>query len=297
MTRRDLLGAGLSASALGPFARLAEGLAPSADQAPLRPLSRPKGPIRVAFLVSEGFQVIDFAGPWEIFQDAVDPRTGKPAFEPFTVSREGTPVRASGGLRVTPDHSFADAPAPHILVIPAQRDDGAAVLDWVRKVSAHTDVTMSVCTGAFLLAKTGLLDGLPATTHHDFYDALAVERPKLKVRQRVRFVDAGRIATASGLSSGIDLALHVVARYLGLQVADRTAAYVEHAGYGWKNPHDTGDLFARVERERKGQECPVCHMGPVGKEFPTQYKGKTYCFCSEDCRKLFLKEPGRFAKR
>jgi transcriptional regulator GlxA family with amidase domain/YHS domain-containing protein len=263
----------------------------------LKPLPRPKGPIRVAFLVSEGFQMIDFAGPWEIFQDALDPKTDKPAFEVFTVSRTGAPIEASGGLKVTPDHSFGNAPAFHVLVIPAQGDMGPEVLAWVRKVSAHTDLTMSVCTGAFLLAKAGLLDGLPATTHHDFYDALAVEHPKIKVREKVRFVDVGQIATASGLSSGIDLALHVVARYFGAAAAERTAVFVEHMGHGWKDPQDTGDLFTRIERAQVGLKCPVCHMGLTGKAISTRYRGKSYYFCSDECRKTFLKQPGRFVER
>lgn len=87
---------------------------------------------------------------------------------------------------------------------------------------------MSVCTGAFQLARVGLLDGLPATTHHDFWDAFEKEFPKVRLQRGPRFVDNGRVATAGGLTSGIDLALHVVGRYFGEETAARTAAYMEH---------------------------------------------------------------------
>ena len=282
MTRREFMvgsTAMLGATAIASPAALAKDNANRREQAAAKPLRLPRGPISVAFLVSEGFQMIDFAGPWEIFQDVTDPKSGKPSFELFTVSRTGTPLKASGGLKVTPDHAFADAPVPNVLVIPAQTDKSADVLAWIRKVAAHADVTMSVCTGAFLLAEAGLLDGLPATTHHGAYNILAVEHPHVKVVEKVRFVDTGRVATASGLSAGIDLALHIVARYFGAAIADQTATYVEYAGYGWKNPHDTGDLFSRIDKEHKGLECPVCHMGPIGKDVSTLYEGKTYYFC------------------
>ena len=155
-------------------------------------------------------------------------------------------------------------------------------------------MTMSVCTGAFLLAKAGILDGLTATTHHGALKILSVNYPHIKVHEKARFVDNGRIATSAGLSAGIDLALHVVARYFGETVANTTATFEEYVGYGWKNPQDTGDIFDRIKAENKGRTCPVCGMGPIGTDIALPYKGKTYYFCSESCRKTFLKRPETF---
>lgn len=297
MTRRELIiksTAVALGSAIGPLEAVGTVLPNASNETKLEPLLLPKGPIKVGFLISEGFQTIDFAGPWEIFQDVINPKTHRPAFELYTVSQSGAPVKASGGLKVVPDHNFQTAPIPNVLAIPAQSDDSQTVLSWIRKVSAHTDLTMSVCTGAFLLAKSGLLDGLKATTHHGAYKLLSVNHPKIRVREKVRFVDNGRIATSSGLSAGIDLALHVVARYFGVEVADSTAADIEYVGYGWKNPNDTGDIFQRIEKAHKGLVCPVCMMGPIGKDILYRLDGKTYYFCSENCRRTFIKHPEQF---
>ena len=300
MTRRAFMIE--SAALLGAIATvsppaLAENDSHRREQVAAKPLFVPKVPIKVAFLISDDFEVIDFAGPWEIFQDVLNPGTHKPAFELHTVSRSGKPVRASGGLRVAPEHSFESAALPNVLVVPAQSDDSEAVLSWIRKVAAHSDVTMSVCTGAFLLAKAGVLDGLEATTHHGAYKLLSVNYPRIRVHERVRYVDNGRIATSGGLSAGIDLALHIVARYFGEPVANRTAADVEYAGYGWKDPHNTGDIFERLKAEQKGRICSVCGMGPIGTEIALLHKGKTYYFCSDNCRTTFLKRPQAFVTR
>jgi len=283
-------------------ALLLEPLAASAEQAKrpsratsLKPLTVPKGrPIRVAFLIAEPFQVIDFAGPWEIFSQVWDPKTEKEAFELYTVSKSKVPIKASGGLKVVPDYDFSDVPMPDVVVVPAQPDGIQESLDWLRKVTEHTQVTMSVCAGAFLLAKAGLLDGHRATTFHGSYKTMAIEHPKVKLQKQVRFVDEGHIATSSGLSAGIDLALHIVARYFGYPMADSIAAEIEYVGYGWKYPNDTGDIFKRLAAERKGPICPICDMGPVGKEISYKYKGATYYFCSEGCKRKFLDSPDKY---
>lgn len=284
-----------SALMLEPLAASAEQVKKRAPAAALKPLSPPKDrPIRVAFLISEPFQVIDFAGPWEVFSQIWNPQTEKRAFELYTVSASGAPIKASGGLKVIPDYDFLDAPIPDVLVVPAQGDDSKPVMEWLRKVHGHTQVTMSVCTGAFLLAKAGMLDGREATTFHNAYKSMAIEHPKVKLRKQVRFVDTGHVATSSGLSAGIDLALHIVARYFGYAMADSTAADLEYVGYGWKYPDDTGDLFKRIAALRKGPICPVCDMGPVGKEISHKFKGATYYFCSEGCKKRFVDSPDKY---
>jgi transcriptional regulator GlxA family with amidase domain len=196
-----------------------------------------KGKIPVAFAISQGVTVIDFAGPWEVFQDVWLPSRGKEMdeqmpFSLFTVSEKTETITGSAGLKLVPDYTFETAPSPKIVVIPAQR--GSAQLhQWLRKVTQTTDVTMSVCTGAFQLARAGLLSGKSATTHHESIDRLAKEFPDINVKRGVRFVEGERISTAGGLSSGIDLALRIVDRYYGREMAQRTATYMEYQGTGW----------------------------------------------------------------
>lgn len=191
--------------------------------------------IRVAFMLGEHANVIDTAGPWEVFQDVMlDGAAGHGhPFELYTVAPTHDMVRMTGGLQVKPHYSIEDAPAPNLIVVPAHRST-AASREWLRRASASTDVTMSVCTGAFQLARVGLLKGLPAATHHQFWDDFAREFPDVELRRGLRFVDSGRIATAGGLTSGIDLALHIVERYFGAEVAARTARYMEHTSEAWK---------------------------------------------------------------
>ena len=182
--------------------------------------------IRVAFMLGAGANVIDTAGPWEVFQDATTADEREP-FELYTVAPKRELIRMTGGLEVMPTHAFKDAPRPHVVVVPAQKSHPAA-LEWLRTVAPETDVTLSVCTGAFQLARAGLLEGQSATTHHHFFDAFAKEFPGVSLRRGLRFVDNGRIATAGGLTSGIDLALHIVERYLDAEAAQTTASYMEY---------------------------------------------------------------------
>jgi transcriptional regulator GlxA family with amidase domain len=217
MKRRTFVSASLGAAALA-----------SAGLAQVLPRRKR---VRVAFMLGKGANVIDTAGPWEVFQDTVV--DDNDAFELFTVGPDTDLLTMTGGLQVKPRYSIENAPQPHVIVVPAQ---GAtdATRAWLRKAAAGTDVTMSVCTGAFQLARTGLLDGLPATTHHDFFDAFAKEFPKVELRRGSRFVDNGRFATAGGLTSGIDLALHIVARYFGADTAATTARYMEYSSTAWQ---------------------------------------------------------------
>jgi transcriptional regulator GlxA family with amidase domain len=163
-----------------------------------------KGKIPVAFAISEGVTVIDFAGPWEVFQD----------------------------VHVVPDYTFETTPQPKVVVVPAQRGS-KALHAWLQKMTASADVIMSVCTGAFQLGRAGLLAGKEATTHHDFLDQFAKAFPDVTVKRGLRFVEEDKISTAGGLSSGIDLALRVVDRYFGRGVAQATATYMEYQSKGW----------------------------------------------------------------
>jgi transcriptional regulator GlxA family with amidase domain len=238
MDRRDFLagGASLGLMAMAAAARGSE--MEKAQTAGVPKLTPPaSGGIPVAFAVSEGATVIDFAGPWEVFQDVMLPERGgshenQMPFRLFTVSEARAVVTASAGLKIVPDEAFETAPQPRVIVVPAQRGS-KALHAWLRKASEKADVTMSVCTGAFQLARAGLLSGKTATTHHDFTDALAEEFPDIQVKRGLRFVENGKISTAGGLTSGIDLALRVVERYFGRPVAERTAVYMEYQSKGW----------------------------------------------------------------
>ncbi|HVT60308.1 MAG TPA: DJ-1/PfpI family protein [Thermoanaerobaculia bacterium] len=258
------------------------------------PLTPPaQGSIPVAFLLSSGAVVIDFCGPWEVFQDVRIPGQDDP-FSLYTVAERTNPIRTSGGMTVVPDYTLDAAPAPKVIVIPAQSGSSEAMLAWIRKSSKSADVTMSVCTGAFLLAKTGLLAGKAATTHHHGYKEFAMSFPDIRLRRGARFVEAGNLATSGGLSSGIDLALRVVERYYGRDVAARTADHMEYQGQGWLNP-DSNAMYAQAISTDAHPLCPVCEMDVDRTAAPKSvYKGKTYYFCMPEHKELFDANPGRF---
>jgi transcriptional regulator GlxA family with amidase domain len=262
---------------------------------PLKPPA--KGSIPVAFLLSEGAVVIDFTGPWEVFQDAVVAGRDDDPFQLYTVAETKNPIHASSGLTIVPDYTFANAPAPKIIVIPAQSTRSDAALAWIRRTNETADLTMSVCTGAFILAKSGLLDGKPATTHHSGYTQLAMDNPNVQVHRGARYVEAGKVATAGGLSSGIDLALRVVERYYGHQAAVETAYQMEYQGQGWMNPDSNQAYAARKVSTTEHPLCPVCEMEVDAKgseALKSTYKGRDYRFCMPSHKDLFDKSPDKY---
>ena len=197
---------------------------PKDVRAKLRPGQR-----LVAFVVTDSATVIDFAGPWEVFQDTPLPgHDGEGAFVQYLVGPAMTAVEATAGMQLMPRYTFANMPRPDIVVVGAQRGSPELV-PWLQKQAQTAEVMMSVCTGAFKFGHAGLFDGKSATTHHDFYDAFEKQFPKVKLVRGPRFVDEGRVVSAGGLTSGIDLALHVVERMHGRQVADDVAGYMEFA--------------------------------------------------------------------
>jgi transcriptional regulator GlxA family with amidase domain len=235
MSRRTIL-----AGAAWMAASIAAIRGPLAGTTP-RPLSASADKIPVGFILDEGATVIDFAGPWETFQDAAV--GNHPGFELFTVAPRksiqttgNSGPRGMTGLSLTVDHVFPDAPQPRIIIMGAQsgRND-AEKLDWIRRMAPGADVVMSVCTGAFVLANTGLIDGLNATTHHDFYNSFEESFPKVKLLRGRRFVDNGKFVSAGGLTSGIDASLHIISRYFGDNCAKDTAIYMEHDSYEWRS--------------------------------------------------------------
>jgi len=222
MNRREAL---LGALAVGAASYSLPGNARAAEAAPLK--APATGPVLVAFVIGNGANVMDLAGPWESLQDVVV--SGREAFRMATVS-DTTDIRtATGGLKITPDFSFDTLPAqPNVIIMGAQGEHTPKKIAWIREAAPKADIVMSVCTGAFLLAKTGLLDGLNATTHHEFYDKFEKQFPKVHLQRGPRYVENGKLVTAGGLTSGIELALRVVQRYFGDDAAARTAYYMEY---------------------------------------------------------------------
>ncbi len=186
-----------------------------------------------AILIFPGVQIIDYTGPWEVLGHAsVD---GQPAFRIYSVAETMGPIATSMGMSVNPSFTFADAPVPDVLVIPGgnvdPQLDNAAVIGWLRARAKSAEVVLSVCNGAFFLARAGLLDGLEATTFAGMIEDLRAAAPKTKVVTDRRFVDNGRIVTAAGLSSGIDGALHVIEKLYGKGTAQVAAVGME---YDWR---------------------------------------------------------------
>jgi len=304
MNRRQLL---LHSTALGlaPLATSAVGAvsAADADQSTRAggeagaPLPVPTtGSIPVAFLISEGAVVIDFCGPWEVFESVQVSGRQDAAFTVYTVADTTRALRASGGLQIVPNFDFKSAPPPKVVVIPAQRGAGDSALEWIRAVTRQTDLTMSVCTGAYVLARTGLLDGRSATTHHSSYADFAMQFPKVRMVRGARFVEAGNLATAGGLSSGIDLSLRVVERYFGREVATQTAYYMEYQGQGWLDPNSNQAYRLRRASSDAHPVCPVCDMDVDPASAPqSSYRGRTYYFCMLSHKALFDRAPEEFA--
>lgn len=186
----------------------------------------------VAILVFPDVEVLDFCGPFEVFSITGRDRDLKP-FRVRLVSEHAGPILARNGLSVNPDYTLADCPKADLLLIPGGMGTrplmhNATVVDWVRRRAAEAELVLSVCTGALILARAGLLDGLAATTHHGALDLLRETAPNTTIRTESRFVDNGRVITSGGIAAGIDMALHVVGRLEGLAVAEQTARYMEY---------------------------------------------------------------------
>jgi transcriptional regulator GlxA family with amidase domain len=193
----------------------------------------------VGILVFDGVAVLDVAGPFEVLSRArLEPgvesrRSDEQAlFDVHTVARTREPVTATGGLVLVPSHSFADAPRIDLLLVPGGFGtrpllQDAETIEWIRATAAKARVTASVCTGALLLARAGLLDGRRATTHRGSFGLLASLGKDIAVDGEARFVDDG-VLTSAGVASGMDLALHVVETVFGPEVADETARYIEY---------------------------------------------------------------------
>ncbi|GAB4044975.1 DJ-1/PfpI family protein [Spirosoma litoris] len=179
----------------------------------------------VAIFIHNGVEVLDFSGPSEVFASTE-------GFNVYTVSLTKEPITSQGFIKIVPNYSLADCPKPDIVVLPGGQTgpfiENKILIDWIKACSQDAEIMLSVCTGAGLLAKAGLLDGKQATTFHNYIDNLQKATPKAKILRNTRFVDNGQVITTAGVSAGIDGALHVVAKLKGLAVATQTARYMEY---------------------------------------------------------------------
>ncbi|MGB3534790.1 MAG: DJ-1/PfpI family protein [Microcoleaceae cyanobacterium] len=193
-------------------------------------------PKNVAILLFNNVEVLDFAGPFEVFsvtsnldQDSL--------FNVYTVAETTQPILARNHLSINPDYTLENHPAPNIIIIPGGFGSRAAlqqanIIQWVQKYAQQAELVLSVCTGSLILAKAGLLNGLSATTHHHAFEELRQLAPQTTVITDQRFIDNGKILTSGGISAGIDLSFYVIAKLFGEVVAVQTAQYME---YDWQS--------------------------------------------------------------
>ncbi len=190
---------------------------------------------RICILLFDGAEVLDFCGPFEVFS-VTGRRQGLTPFEVCTVAEKAKPIIARGGLSVNPSHSFETCLRPDILLVPGgigtrREMNNPGMLRWLKDRAEEAELVLSVCSGALLLAQAGLLDGLTATTHHAALNELRAVNSNIRIDCSKRFIDNGRVIVSGGISAGIDMSLHVVARLLGEDQALETARYME---YRWK---------------------------------------------------------------
>lgn len=192
--------------------------------------------LRIAIYVFPNVEVLDFAGPFEVFTTAsrVHQRSNpeQPApFEVYTFARAEQTVTTRAGLQVIPDYTFATCPTPDILLVPGGIVDAELkdqlLLNWIAEKSRAAVLTASVCTGAFILAKAGLLAGRKATTHWEDIADLRAAFPDISVVENTRWVDEGNIVSSAGIAAGIDMSLHVVSRFAGQALAETTARQLD----------------------------------------------------------------------
>jgi transcriptional regulator GlxA family with amidase domain len=187
---------------------------------------------RIAVALFEGAEELDWAGPWEVLA-AWSLQWPDDGVEVFTLARETEPVTCAKGLRVLPDHAWETAPPFDVLVYPGGRGTrrelaDEAVLDWLRGLRGNGTLMTSVCTGSIVYAAAGLLEGRPATTYWSQLDYLGELDPTIEVRRDDRFVDSGEVVTAAGVSAGIDMALHLVARLHSPERAREVRRYIQY---------------------------------------------------------------------
>ena len=207
--------------------------------------------LQIGILGFDEVEVLDLAGPYEVFTTAArmaarmagttsgDELQAAARWQVHCISRHGTPVRARAGLLIQASRSFAQCPRPDVLVVPGGLVDQAArcpaTQAWVAEAARHARLTASVCTGVFILASAGVVRDEPVTTHWEDLDDLRRQHPGLQVREGVRWVEHGTLLSSAGISAGIDMSLHLVARLAGQALAERTARQMD---YRWLQQAD-----------------------------------------------------------
>lgn len=250
--------------------------------------------VKVAVLVYQGMELQDFAGPADVFNKANTITRG--AYQVYTVSCTKEVVYTDGHIGIQPDYNMQQLPKPDILVIPGaavslpdslSRD--STLLSLIRHYQDSVSVIMSVSSGAFLLASAGLLDQQAATTHFFLADDFVAAFPAITLVKDVRYVDIGNIITTAGATAGIDAALHLVERYSGERIAGMVARAMQYS----PRREETWPQ-APTGMDYKKDADVVCGMIAIDKNTYASYQGKRYYFCSEICKKTFLRNPGQY---
>ncbi|RYE01676.1 MAG: YHS domain-containing protein [Sphingobacteriaceae bacterium] len=273
------------------------------------------GNTHVAILLYPGVELLDFSGPAEVFSNAK-------GFEVYTVSTGGKNITTKNStLKVTADYTLQDAPQPDIIVVPGGPmtainpvTANVKTMDWIKQASHKTQLIMSVCTGAEILGKAGLLENKSATTHQSALDTLQSLYKNTRFVKDVRFVEDGKLLTTAGVSAGIDGALHVVQKLKGLKEALFVTLVMQYDK--WKPEEglianakpmtgmQSADRSSMEEKMQQKEVLPadgkdiVCGM-PLMKssKYTYQYKGKVYGFCSPGCKKLFVTHPELYVSK
>ena len=217
---------------------------------------------KVAIFIFDGVQIIDYAGPYEVF--------GQAGFEVFTVAEKADAITTAMGMSVNPKYTFDNHPKAEILLIPGggvpRHQENPKVINWIQENAKQAEIVLSVCNGAYFLAKAGLLDGLEATTFASLIPGLQTAAPKAKVVYNKRFVDNGKIITSAGLSSGIDGSLHVIEKLLGKGWAQCVATNLE---YNW----DPESKYVRAMLADKYLEPAYDFIGSFEREISSDEGG------------------------
>ena len=187
----------------------------------------------VAILMFDDVEVLDFAGPFEVFSVTSELNKSNRPFAVSTVAEYPSAINARNGLSINPDCTIFNCPPPDILIVPGglgtrKLIDNLAVINWIKDCAQTVELVLSVCTGSLLLAKAGLLEGLAVTTHHRALELLRELAPNTTIIENQRFVDNGKIITSGGIAAGIDMSLYVVSKLLGTAQAEKTAEHMEY---------------------------------------------------------------------
>jgi transcriptional regulator GlxA family with amidase domain len=189
----------------------------------------------VGIFLFNDIELLDFAGPYEVYSVTSELNSYQ-LFKVSTITQDGLGIKSVNGLRVEPEYNFENHPPIDVLVIPGgvgtkTEMEKEVVLNWLKQNYEASKITMSVCSGARLLGKLGLLDNLEATTHHEVLEHLKEIAPKAILKERQRFIDTGKIMTSAGISAGIDLSLYVVEKFYGPEIRKKTMVYMEYGNW------------------------------------------------------------------